>query len=254
MDRVNLTLSGGGSRCLFQLGIIDFLEEDLKVEIDSISGVSASSIIGALHCSGYSAKESLEILKEIDFREIVKFNYSLKSLFKFNRAKETLKRYIRYRKLEDLPKKLYITVVDIRAGESKTLDSGSLSDLILASCSLYPLFYPYRYLDSDYVDGGFKNNLPVEPFLNSNLPNIAINVNPLNPINPRKFRLFKSLKRTIMLLFYANIEVRAKMANLFLESSEIGRYSILDLKNFDKMFQLGREFAKSKEKLIAKPL
>ena len=57
--RLGLTLSGGGAKCMAQVGLLQYLEEQ-GVEPDVISGTSAGAIVGALHCAGHAPEVILD--------------------------------------------------------------------------------------------------------------------------------------------------------------------------------------------------
>jgi len=52
----------------------------------------------------------------------------------------------------------------------------------MASASLPPFFEPVEIEGKLYNDGGFSNDLPVEPFLNENCLKVCVDVTPLQPI------------------------------------------------------------------------
>jgi NTE family protein len=185
----------------------------------------------------------LEILKSINFNEIIKLNLLSGTVFKFTpKAKELIDSILEYKSFDKLNCKLYVTICDFKSGDILYVNTGSLSDSILASCSLYPLFPIYCNLDRYYVDGGFMNNLPIEPLKSGNTI-VALNVNPKHYIKNKRLKFFFNIKRIIFLLFYANIKARDNLANFYFESTEIGKFSILNRKDFDKMFHLGYKFA-----------
>lgn len=217
------------------------LENSLIIE--EISSVSGSSIIASLLCSGKNPQEVLQILKSVNFKKLVKFNILKGSLFRFENAKTILESILQFNSFENLKIKLYISVCNFETMEIEYISNGSLFDSILASCSLYPLFPIYSYNQQFYIDGGFMNNLPIEPLKLSN-PIIALNVNPKYPLKIKRLKFSNNLRRILYMMFYANINSRVKLADFYFENLEIGGYSILDTKNFDYFFYLGYKFAK----------
>jgi len=245
MKKISLALSGGGARCLFQLGFIEYLLQN-NIEIDEISTVSGSSIIGTLLAQNRTPNEILTLLQKVDFKKIVSLNLLKGSLFKFSKAKELLEEVLQIDNFEDLDKKLYITVVNFDTSTIEYRENGNLADTILASCSLYPIFDIYTMENSRYIDGGFMNNLPIEPLSDKNTI-LSINVNPNYTISNKKIKFLSKIKRVLFLLFYANIEIRKKRGDFYFEHSEIGKYSILNRKDFEKFFKMGYNFAKNED-------
>ena len=63
---VVLALSGGGTRGLAHIGVLEALEEE-GIPIAGIVGTSMGSIIGGLYASGYNAAEMEEISVSADW-------------------------------------------------------------------------------------------------------------------------------------------------------------------------------------------
>ncbi len=245
MENISLVLSGGGSRCLFQLGVIKYLEES-NINISAISGSSGGAIIGSLIASGKTSIQVLEMIKEINFKKLVKFNYFKNGFFHLRDANVFFDDLLEIKNLEELPIKMFITAVDLASGEIIYFDKGRISPLVMASSSLHPVFTPFKYQDRFYIDGGFMNNLPIEPIKKLNLSQkiLAINVNPLFESKRKKWSFSSTMKRSLYLMFNANIQVRVKETDIYLEPKEIARFSIFDTKCFDICFNMGYKFAK----------
>ncbi|MDN4501798.1 patatin-like phospholipase family protein [Alteromonadaceae bacterium BrNp21-10] len=65
--------SGGGTRLLAHIGILDALAE-LKIKFDHIVGVSGGSIIAALYCTGMPLTEIKKLALETDFSQFKGFS------------------------------------------------------------------------------------------------------------------------------------------------------------------------------------
>ncbi len=57
---VGLVFSGGGAKCLAQIGVLKALEEH-DIPIDYITGTSGGAIVGGLYASGYSVDDIIDI-------------------------------------------------------------------------------------------------------------------------------------------------------------------------------------------------
>lgn len=243
MTTYGLVLSGGGSRAAFGLGAAKYFEE-IGVEFKAYSGASGGAIAAALLASGLSAEEAFKVVKDIDFKKVVKFNYFKGSLFRFEDEKEFLKTLLPYRTFEELQKPLFINAVDFESGETIYFDRGDLISAILSSCALFPVFKPYYKDGHYYIDGGFTNNLPCEPLEGFVDKTVGINVNPVKKIEFTNLSFLKKLKRALMLLFYANIATRVQKVDIFIEPPQIGKYNFLDIGCLDKCYELGYEYVK----------
>src|SRR3982750_4587938 len=63
---VGLSLSGGGAKGLFHIGILQAIDS-AELNVDYVTGTSMGSIIGALYAAGYSGKEIEKIAGELDW-------------------------------------------------------------------------------------------------------------------------------------------------------------------------------------------
>lgn len=246
-----LILSGGGSRAAFGLGAAKYFEE-IGLEFKAYSGASGGAIAATLLASGLSATEALDIVKKIDYKRLVKFNYFRGSLFRFEEDQKFLQTIFPFSKFEDLKKPLFINAVNFETGKTEYFNRGDLISAILCSCALFPIFKT-QYKDGNYyIDGGFTNNLPYEPLENIVEKTIAINVNPVRELDYTRLSFFKKLKRMLMFLFYANIATRIPKVDIFIEPPEIGKFNILDTSCLDECFELGYKYVQklSIEELI----
>ncbi|WP_281951905.1 patatin-like phospholipase family protein [Nitrosophilus kaiyonis] len=228
-----LVLSGGGARCIAQLGFIEVLYEN-GIFFDIFSGSSGGAIIAAFLAKGYRPKEIFEILKDIDFKKFIKFNFFKRSIFSFKNADKLLDSF----NLDDfsnLEKKLYICVTDYDTYETLYIDGGKLSHFLLASSSLIPIFEPYNIDGKYYIDGGFTDNLPTAPCLDADFI-CAINVNP--PIKVKN-SFFGNFYKAGYIMLNNNIKYSKQKAHKYLEFKECGNFSIFDMKNFDKIYDIG---------------
>ncbi len=245
--KIGLALSGGGSRCIAQLGAIHYLEEK-GVEISSISGSSGGAIVAGLYARGMRAEEIYTTLKEINFKSHLKYNIRNGSLHHLESAIIYFQRMFGKIDIKDLKIPYFCTVVNYENGEVEYKTEGDLVTCMLASSALVPFFAPVHYQNKVYVDGGFCDNLPSHPLKGSCDYIIGINV---NPFFTRIRDSFKGhISRSIFIMLNNNVKAGKKECDLFLEIKEMGRYSIFDLKNFELFFNLGYNEAKKFEREI----
>jgi len=242
-----IALSGGGSRCIAQLGVLAFLEEK-GVKITAVSGSSGGAIVGALYAMGMCAPEILAFLRDIDYKKLLTINIHQGSLYRFDKAAAFMRREFDNPAIESLPLHFVCTMVDFDSGEICYKREGDLIDHILASCSLTPIFAPYTIGHHTYIDGGFSDNLPTLPLQNFGKKVIAINVNPFFRRTKKGF--FANLSRALFIMFNTNVKEGKKYADLVIECAQMGRYSIFDTKNFDRFYRIGYDTAREMEEEI----
>jgi NTE family protein len=192
--RVGLALSGGGSRGLFQIGVLLALEEH-GVPVDFIAGTSMGSIVGGLYAAGYSAQQLREIVKDIQWEDITVDTPPRTNLFVAQRLeRERAFLQVRFRgwkpyippaitagqKMLDLLTDLTMRAnyragagfdhlripfralaVDLYAGREVAIADGDLAEALRASTAVPLIFAPAAQGNMLLVDGGLLNNIPV---------------------------------------------------------------------------------------------
>lgn len=192
--KVGLVLSGGGAKCMAQIGALRVIEE-AGIKIDYVAGTSMGAIIGAMYSLGYTVDEIEKYMRKVDWDALLSNEIPRNRLSYYDRKSES--RYLLTFPIEDnkvtLPKGLnyaqyilkqlsYLTqksyqydsfkdfpipflcvATNLENGEMKIFEDGSLSDALRASSAFPSLFTPYELNGNLYVDGGVVNNYPVEP-------------------------------------------------------------------------------------------
>lgn len=175
MPNKALVLSGG-AKGAFELGVVDYLVNDLKMDFQVICGVST----GALNASmlsqgkGYDGlKEKLEKLKEVWFsigseKDIYKKGLKIDfprivSLYDLSPLKDKIDEHINPEDLKSSGKEFRIGVVSLNTGEYIPIDSqqSAVRDFILASSSIPVYFPPVEIKRQLFVDGGVREITPL---------------------------------------------------------------------------------------------
>ena len=243
--RIGVALSGGGARCVAQLGVLAFLEEK-GVRPTAVSGSSGGAIAGALYASGRRPHEILELFKGVDFRSFLRYHIHKGSLYTIIGAEEMLHAQLGLYDFASLKIPFFCTVVNFRTGLAEYKREGDLAKLVLASSALTPIFAPMAYEGEVYIDGGFYDNLPAAPLQEQCDKIIGINVNPMFESVPKSFkqRLYKSL----FIMLNANIREGKRLCDLYIEPPEMSRYSIFNTEEFDTFYTIGYEAARAVQK------
>lgn len=181
-----LVLGGGGARGAFEIGVWKALIE-LGYQPDILTGTSVGALNGALFLQGDIA-EAEEMWKQIETGHILDYEFPL-SIDSFQDYGRTLSGFLvdalKQKGLstkplqqlleKHLPDEKKIRQSSITFGLSTTnyntreieyffledIPKGKLSTYLLASASLYPAMEK-TYIDgTPYVDGGYRNNIPI---------------------------------------------------------------------------------------------
>ena len=190
-----LALEGGGARGSYQIGAYKALVES-GFRFSSIVGTSIGAINAAVICSG--GLELLEgIWKEIDSSifeinpqmcdEIIQGNKQIQrdvtlDILKnrgisLNKLKDILNKYVDEEKVRNNNIKFGLVITKLKGMKSLeyTIDDipkGKLIDYLIASSSL-PIFKIEKNIDEHiYLDGGFRNVLPLTLLENMGCKNI----------------------------------------------------------------------------------
>jgi NTE family protein len=198
--RVGLALSGGGVRGAVHLGIVNVLQKN-GIYPDIIAGTSAGSIVGALYAAGVNLDEFLEEFKSINpvclldptisgvyvlllfyyywtKKPVVNWTFP-KGLFKGEKIERFLEDTLGKKGFNNLKVPLSVVSADINTGETVVfcprknvprkkmnntvfITDQSLATAVRASISLPGIFLPKAVKGHMLVDGGIKNNIPVD--------------------------------------------------------------------------------------------
>lgn len=191
--KIGLVLSGGGAKGLAHIGVLKVIDS-LGVKVDYIAGTSMGAIIGGLYASGYSGKQLDSVFYEIDFDKLInddlpraskafyerdnseKYavtlpfdNLKIKLPSALSRGQNTYDLLSRLtlhvsdiNKFEKLPIPFFCIATNIETGKQLVLETGNLTQSIMASGALPSLFQPVKINEDVLIDGGVVNNYPID--------------------------------------------------------------------------------------------
>lgn len=209
-QKVGLVLSGGGSKGVAHIGVIQALEE-AEIPIDYITGTSMGAIIGGLYAAGYTPDEMKIIINSKEFEYWSTGTIDPRYIYFFNMPSKTagwidLKFYNDSVLKPKLPTNIVSPMVmdfaflelfssasaasdynfdklmvpfrciasDIVKAEQVVLSKGSLDEAIRASMT-FPFYFKPIKIDSVLLfDGGMYNNFPADVMLSDFFPDIII--------------------------------------------------------------------------------
>lgn len=244
-EKIGLCLSGGGLRAIAHIGILKAMEE-LQIRPAAISGTSAGAIIGTLFAYGYGADELMTIVGKESFFTRKSFRLQTSGIFNTRFLTDIYSKYIPENDFSALKIPMTIAATDINLGKEVFFSKGELYKPLLATASI-PFIFPPTLINSHiFCDGGLLNNLPVEPLLGENHFIIAAHVNAVSPVSEEECKKMsaKAMAERLFYLGMANhVNQKRKDCNIFIEPSNLVRYSMFDKKNAQQLFDLGYEAA-----------
>lgn len=196
---LGLALSGGSLRGAAHIGVLQVMTEH-RIYPDYIAGSSIGSFVGALYATGWDFSHNARNLEIMRYYSVLDWSFNFcsflsmginflflskikgflpKGLIKGNRIEYILTEMFGKDGFEKCKVPLYITATDINTGELIVFTSPkfkhkkmnkniavytdvSLPEAIRASISIPGIFVPKKIKERTLVDGGVKNNVPVD--------------------------------------------------------------------------------------------
>ena len=159
---IGLALSGGAARGMAHVGVLRALLEN-GIQIDSIAGTSAGSIVGGAFAAGMSIDQITEFGLKLRWRDIGRVTMSRLGV----QSNERFEQYLRDRfpvcRFEELTMPFAAVATELKTGAAVVMrDVGDLPFAIRASCAIPGWYVPV--IDEEgrqLVDGGLVAVVPV---------------------------------------------------------------------------------------------
>ena len=163
---IGLTLGGGGARSLAHIGALKVFEQ-AGIPVQRLTGSSMGGLIAAACAAGMSASEiearALRMAHTRSLIHLVDFVPFRRGLIAGNQVRQFITDIFGPQiTFADLRIPLALTATDLNRGQLVVLQSGSLVDAVLATCTVPGLWPPVRMGQALLVDGGLYNNVPVD--------------------------------------------------------------------------------------------
>jgi NTE family protein len=236
---VTLCLSGGAARGAYQLGAISVLQ-DHNVKIKAISGTSIGALIGAALGCQKSADEIFDVISSKEFKSVFKPSFGKGYFFRLDDSAKVIDKLIDRASFEELSIPLTLCVCDVKDESAKYYNSGvDFKKLVLASCSIAPLFKPVELYGRTFVDGGVVDNFPVEQLQRYDYPIIGINLHPKYRKTPSS--VFGWLKKNIHTAWQSQYYRKSNLCDIYLCNEELNNVKIFSFKDLQKAYGLGKK-------------
>ena len=192
--KVAVVLSGGGAKGMAHIGVLKVLEK-AGIPVDYITGTSMGSIIGGLYAIGYNSHSLDSMVRVQDWSYVITDKEDLRNQSLSDRKKQNTDFFmtgmtlgkkdqnaggiIKGKNLAELFQQLCVgftdsldfnrlpipfacVATDIITNEEVDFHSGKLPQAMRASMAIPAAFSPVRIGNKVLVDGGLKNNYPVD--------------------------------------------------------------------------------------------
>ncbi len=241
MEKLNISLSGGGARSIMHLGALEALHE-FDIEPSIVAGSSGGAIVGAFYCSGYKPKEALKIISDASITKILGISFNLKGLLNIEKSSSFFEKFIP-KNFEDLNTPLQINTTNLETGDSTLFSTESIIQPLLASCAIPGIFSPVKIDSTYYVDGGISDNMPLPLLESSKIESIGFHCNAIGSFG-KVSNIKTILERTFHIIVNKNVNNRKNLFNYFVEPPGMAAYKIFDLKKSQEIFDIGYSFTK----------
>lgn len=159
--RVGVVFGGGGGKGCAHIGVLATLES-LQMPIDLMVGTSAGGAVALLYAAGISLDQIEQVFRENALRRIATPDPARTGLVGSRKREALITRLLGDRSFDDLRIPCAVVTVDLISGNEVIINEGSLATAILATTALPGIFPPVVRGEQMLVDGGVRNNLPVD--------------------------------------------------------------------------------------------
>lgn len=249
VPKIGLALGGGGSRGSYQIGVLKALDEaGILQEIDSVAGSSIGAINTLMVMAKFSFDRMIETWETITNQDVYgrhfdHLQFSKIGLFSVKNLFERLSKQISLKEIRESKIQGYVTATKIRKGsmveqvmlhrmEKEVFHLNNFNyphKAVLASASIPLIFGSTEIDESYYVDGGIKDNCPVDVLIEQGC-NIILAI----PIDGR-FHAKKYEDSPILLI---NFETKKLFSILLIDILDFKKESVKDKANYG--YRLGK--------------
>ena len=266
---LGVALAGGGLKGLAHIGALKALEE-LGIKIDYLSGTSSGSIFASFYAMGYKPEEIKEktieyytMLTTIKKRPILKAGVTyistgtarLEGLIPCENIENLVKVASKDKDITnmnqiDIPyaivsvdtikkKECIFLSKDIKL-ENEEIDyiyNAPIATATRASMSFPGIFTPCNYKQYNFIDGGTKDNLPVQVLKDMGADKVLALSFKLDEYEPKE-DIFAVLLRAVDIFSLEDVRNAQKKSDLALEIDASGT-SLLKIDDVDKVIKTG---------------
>ncbi|NJC24999.1 patatin-like phospholipase family protein [Neolewinella antarctica] len=252
--RIGLTLSGGGARGAAHVGVLRALLEN-DIVPNRIVGVSAGAIVGTLYAAGLDPDEMMKAVAATSLVKLVRFGIPTTGLTKLDYLAERILEVLPNDSFDDLRFPLHIGITNLNSGQLELRNSGSISDILAASCSIPFVFKPVLVDGNHCVDGGVICNMPVTPLLNDADFIIGSNLMPYGMLPPADTgTVINIVWRCFDLGIMSNTLPSLDLCDIVIEPSLLNSFNIFSINRLTELHDVGYEHTLSRIPAIKKTL
>ncbi|MGB1271555.1 MAG: patatin-like phospholipase family protein [Endozoicomonas sp.] len=244
---LGLTLSGGGAKCMAQIGLLQYLCEQ-GIEPNVISGVSGGAIVGALFASGHEPGKILEFFTSTRMFSLKNFSFTRLGLIDSDKISKQFIPWFSEDAFESLNIPLYVVATDLNRAAQTVFSSGPLVRALTASSAYPGMFTPVEWNGTVYADGGIINNYPSDLIHPLCRHHIGMYLSPVVVQPSDQFaNTFDVLDRVFQIYSSAQLLSNIELPEVSLAPEGIDQFSAFMVKpdKLKTLFQLGYDTSMS---------
>lgn len=279
--KLGVALGGGGLKGVAHIGALKALEE-LGIKIDFLSGTSSGSIMAAFYAMGLTTDEMIQYTKEyyksittISKKPIIaglsKFivtkNVDLPGIIKGDKVEDLVNKIAKLKDVENIKDiKMPFAVVTVDAITTKEYilssikiknrqqDFGYINDIsigtaIRASMAFPGIFTPCDYKEYSFMDGGTKDNLPVQVLKDMGAEK-TLGISFKLDKYESNGNILATILRACDIFSLKDVRKAQEIADYFVEV-EVENAKLLEIKEMDQCIKIGYDtIMKNKEKIL----
>lgn len=279
--KLGVALGGGGLKGVAHIGALKALEE-IGIKIDFLSGTSSGSIMAAFYAMGLTTDEMIQYTKEyyksittISKKPIIaglsKFivtkNVDLPGIIKGDKVEDLVNKIAKLKDVENIKDiKMPFAVVTVDAITTKEYilssikiknrqqDFGYINDIsigtaIRASMAFPGIFTPCDYKEYSFMDGGTKDNLPVQVLKDMGAEK-TLGISFKLDKYESNGNILATILRACDIFSLKDVRKAQEIADYFVEI-DVENAKLLEIKEMDQCIKIGYDtIMKNKEKIL----
>ena len=236
---IGIVLSGGGSRGIAHIGVLDALEAH-GLGPECIAGTSSGAIVGAMYAAGHSSEQMLDFFEHKSPFKLSKLALGKPGFVDTEKVAEDFLEYFPDNSFEALPKSLFLTATDLVNARLEVFTSGPLIPAILASSSVPMVFTPTEIDGRWYFDGGILDNFPVESIRMLCDVLIGVYASPLRRVERSTLKTSLNIsQRAIEVGMFHSSKRKFHDCDVIICPDELSHYGLFDAKHLREIFGIG---------------
>lgn len=163
---ISLALGGGAVLGAAHIGVLKAFDEK-NIKISAISGTSIGALIASLYAFGKKPSQIEEFITELEWLDVTGFTLSKYGILSNEDLGKHITKHIGEVDFSESDIPLFLIATDLSDGKKKILNTGRVSQAVMASTCIPGIFVPVEIDGQLLVDGGLVENVPISPLRDS---------------------------------------------------------------------------------------